>query len=255
MDQETKCVWASYYMAFADALLMYKNDRRELLRITRDIYKRLDMKYPFMDNGTELEDICPFTIMGCFNKGITNENRMAIMHEFSEHLGISEPVPNAFEGIPVLNNLKAWFFRYREQRKPSDIPNLWELFESAIRFADKPSEGNKAQFIDSYNKVTKQSCINWNITMGLFWIRPYFYLNLDSRNREYLLANELITNKRMRSLPEADAYLEMIERCKNEFTKPENTYHSFPELSRQAWIASEEAIILFLDGWCHLLQH
>lgn len=240
MNEEKNCVWASYYMAFADALLMYKNDRKELLRITRDIYKELDMRYPFIDNGTELEDICPFTIMGCFNKGINNENRIAIMHAFSEKLGISVPVPNEFEGIPVLNNLKAWFFRYREQRKPSDIPNLWEVFENAIYFADKPSEGNKAQFIDSYNKVIKQGCISWNITMGLFWIRPYFYLNLDSRNREYLVVSELSENKMLRSLPEANAYLELIERCKDAFANSKNIYHSFPELSRKAWVAAEE---------------
>jgi di/tripeptidase len=34
--------------------------------------------------------------------------------------------------------------------------------------------------------VKEQFAIRWNITMGLFWIRPYSFINLDERNRDYL---------------------------------------------------------------------
>ena len=82
------------------------------------------------------------------------------------------------------------FFPRKSQRKEDDIPNLWDLFEAAINYADNPSEINKITFIRNFDKVSLQYGIKWNITIILYWIRPYSYLNLDEPNREYLLKIE-----------------------------------------------------------------
>ena len=233
--------WIKYYMDFADKILKYKTNRLELLTILRETYKELSMKYPFMENGKELEDICPFTVFGAFNKGITDENRIRIMNVLGNKIGVTEEVPTKFQGIPVLNNLKAWFFRYKEQRAVDDIPNLWDLYERAIGYADNSTEGTRVRFIEAYNKVMKQGCINWNITMGLYWIRPLCYLNLDGKNRPYLLSDFMPCNKQiaqisnLKKLPNAENYLRLVDLCKEEFKKKESTIHSFPELSRVAW--------------------
>lgn len=50
--------------------------------------------------------------MGMINRGITNENRKIIAAELAKFLGVTIPVPDSFEGIPVLNNMKSWYFGY-----------------------------------------------------------------------------------------------------------------------------------------------
>lgn len=51
-----------------------------------------------------VKDICPFTTMGLFNRGVTETNRKIIAAELAKLLGVDEAVPTSFEGIPVLNN-------------------------------------------------------------------------------------------------------------------------------------------------------
>lgn len=233
--------WADYYADFADKLLLFKNDRARLLEIIKREYDNLGMKNPFTENNEPIEDICPFTVFGSFNKGITDENRIAIMSAIGNSFGVKADVPQTFDGIPVLNNLKAWFFGYESDRKPDDISNLWDLFEAALTFADDPSEANKSEFIKYYNLVSQQHGIKWNITMGLYWVRPYVYLNLDETNRKYLLdkENPLVESLKvissLKHLPQAKDYLELVEVCNNYFNNGDAMFHSFPELSVQAW--------------------
>ncbi len=233
--------WADYYAEFADKLLLFKNDRASLLELIKKEYDNLGMKNPFTENGEPIEDICPFTVFGSFNKGIKDENRIAIMSAIGNKLGVKADVPQTFDGIPVLNNLRAWFFGYEADRKPDDISNLWDLFEAALTFADNPSEVSKSEFIRCYDLVSQQLGIKWNITMGLYWVRPYVYLNLDETNRKYLLdkesplADPLKAISLLKQLPQANDYLELVEVCNYYFNKEGALFRSFPELSFHAW--------------------
>lgn len=234
--------WTSFYMEFADKLIQYKDRRQELLGLLEEVYDGLNIRYPFTENGKPIDDICPFTVFGSFNKGITNENRVAIMQNIGAKLGVKATVPTEFDGIPVLNNMKAWFFAYKKDRNQDDITNLWNVFEAGIHFADHQSEDQKKVFIDNFDKVRKQISIKWNLTMGLYWIRPFFYLNLDERNRRYLGENtpyseELSNVSRLNQIPTATEYLQYISFCKDIFNLHSNPHHSFPELSFSAWKA------------------
>ncbi|MDD2234872.1 MAG: AAA family ATPase, partial [Desulfitobacteriaceae bacterium] len=93
--------WTSFYMEFADKLLPYKNNHPQLLELIKGVFDNLSLRYPFMENGQPIEDICPFTVFGCFNKGITNENRIALMKGIGSKLGVKAAVPTEFDGIPV----------------------------------------------------------------------------------------------------------------------------------------------------------
>lgn len=233
--------WIPFYTHFANKLLEYKNNRPELLHMVKSAFDQLQMKYPFIDHGEPLDDICPFTIFGCFNKGITNENRIAIMKAFNEGLDIHIEVPTEFDGIPVLNNMKAWFFGYKTDRSPQDIPNLWNMFEAGIRYADHPSEVTKNDFITCYDTVSRQHGIKWNLTIGLYWIRPAFYLNLDERNRNFLQQRNVAFSTNMphlKSPPDAKTYLDVLELCRQGFEQEHSTIHSFPQLSYKAWRSS-----------------
>ncbi len=238
-----KFAWTSFYSEFADKLLPFKNNRGELLRVLNAGYEALGMRYPFIDDHEPVDDICPFTVFGCFNKGITDENRMAIMRIMGEKIGVGADTPKKFLGIPVLNNLRAWFFAYKADRKPDDINNLWSLFESAVEYADKPSSTTRSSFIRHYDRVIKQIGIKWNITMGLYWLRPYSFLNLDEVNRNNLLdssnplSTELMSISNLKQLPPAEIYLKLIDLCLNYFQREDGLFKSFPELSYHAWLS------------------
>jgi 5-methylcytosine-specific restriction enzyme B len=240
---DSKFAWTSFYTEFADKLLPFRNNRTELLRMIRTEYDALNMRYSFIDCGEPIDDICPFTVFGCFNKGMTDENRIAVMNAIGAKIGVTAHVPQKLSGVPVVNNLRAWFFAYKADRKPDDINNLWSLFDNAIAFADKPSTASRSAFIHDYDSVIKQFGIKWNITMGLYWIRPYSFINLDEVNRNYLLdmnsplAAGIKSVSSLKQLPSAEIYLKLIEVCKGYFGKQDAKFKSCPELSYHAWVS------------------
>ena len=240
--------WTSFYMELASALLKYKNNRSELIGILKTIFSDAEMNFPFKEKGKEVyEDICPFTVFGSFNKGITNANRIALLEQFAKQFSIKAAVPTEFDGIPVVMNLSAWFFAYKENRGEHDIDNLWELLEKAIAYSDEASADNKNAFITDYDTVSKQKMIKWNITMGLYWVRPYTFINLDSTNRAFITDVDnmphyftTIFSDINKGIPDGTSYLFMCEQAKNALKQKEYEYHSFPELSYCAWKNNQE---------------
>lgn len=239
--------WVDFYMELATALLEYKNNRSELIGKLKTIFSDAGMNFPFKEKGKETyEDICPFTIFGSFNKGITNANRIALLEQFAKQFSIKSAVPTEFDGIPVVMNLSAWFFAYKGNRGEHDIDNLWDLLEKAIAYSDEASAENKNAFIAAYDTVTKQKMIKWNITMGLYWVRPYTFINLDSTNRAFITDVDnmphyftTIFSDINKGLPDGTSYLFMCEQAKNALNQKEYEYHSFPELSYCAWKSSQ----------------
>lgn len=248
--EENQYGWTAFYEETAKALLRYKDNRLELMNGINKIFNRIDMKNPLMkksSDGTEeiLTDVCPFTVFGLFNKGITDKNRILILEEISNYLGIEEEVPTSFEGIPVLNNMKSWFFGGEDHRKDEDIDNLWQLFEVAINLSENYTEENKKLFIEIYDKVINQHGVQWNITFGLYWIRPWDYLTLDNNTRTALvdkLKIKVPRNSQKKMCIGAD-YLNLVEIMKEKFNDVSYPVHSFPELSYKAWSGEIETKI------------
>lgn len=244
---DKKFQWTEFYMELASALLPYKNNRSELIAKLKTIFADARMNFPFKERGKEVyEDICPFTVFGSFNKGITNANRIALLEQFAKQFSIKAAVPTEFDGIPVVMNLSAWFFAYKENRGEHDIDNLWDLLEKAIAYSDEASTDNKNAFIAAYDTVTKQKMIKWNITMGLYWARPYTFINLDSTNRAFITDVDnmphyftTIFSDINKGLPDGRNYLFMCEQAKNALNQKEYEYHSFPELSYYAWKSNQ----------------
>ena len=239
--------WTEFYMELASALLPYKNNRSELIAKLKTIFDDAGMNFPFKERGEEVyEDICPFTVFGSFNKGIKNDNRIALLEQFAKQFSIKAAVPTEFDGIPGVMNLSAWFFAYKEDRGEHDIDNLWDLLEKAIAYSNEASADNKSAFIAAYDTVTKQKKIKWNITMGLYWARPYTFINLDATNRAFITDVDnmphyftTIFSDINKGLPDGRSYLFMCEQAKNALNQKEYEYHSFPELSYYAWKSNQ----------------
>ena len=220
-----KFTWIPYYKEFAEKLLDYRNDRASLLKLIYDHRAELLANYLHDENGVEdlCTDIDPFTTFGLFNRGIKLGNRIHTTEVFKSYFNINAEIPKDFEGIPILNNQKSHFFGFRKHRKPTDIENLWKLFEDVVKGND---------FEDSYNQVITQFLIKVNITMALFWIRPDDFLAFDSTNREYLKNQYNIDlQKKAHAYSE---YMKILQNIKDKMASNEIKEKTFYELSANA---------------------
>lgn len=234
---EATFIWSEIYEEFATKLLEYKNDRKNLISKLQNVYEEIDMKLSKMESNGEILDIDPFTIFGLFNKGITDDNRKRILGEIAKQFNLKNKVPFSFEGIPLVNNLRSTFFNFAEERGENDINNLWEVFESAIRYADNPTQGNKLKIESTYNNVIKQKGIQWNITMGLYWIRPNTYINLDSKNREFIIKQKILPEQfikevnQFKNVLNGEQYIQLCDLLLEKIKEGQNGYRDFKELS------------------------
>lgn len=239
--------WINFYSEFATKLLEFKNNRAELIADIQSAYSAINMKLPKLEREDSIIDIDPFTVFGLFNKGITNANRIAILESFATVFNIKSKVPNNFDGIPVLNNLKATYYGFKDDRQAADIDNLWGLYESAINLAEKDDEANREIFTKWYDTVHDQLGIRWNITMGLYWIRPYEFINLDSINRRFIVDPDNMpvdfvnsVKKKLNKVPYAAEYLAIKDACLRALKDGNYEYKNYPELSYRAWIVSKQ---------------
>lgn len=233
--------WSNFYEEFATTLLKYKNDRENLLSKIKSVYKEIGMKLPKIENNGEIFDIDPFTVFGLFNKGINDGNRKRILGGISSQFNLKNEIPYSFDGIPLVNNLSAAFFYFSEERGKNDINNLWEVFESAIRYADNPTQENKLKIESAYDKVIKQKGIQWNITMGLYWIRPNTYINLDSKNREFIISEKILPEQfikeinQFKNIPNGEQYIQLCDLLLDKIKYGKYGYINFKELSFMAY--------------------
>ncbi len=235
--------WIDYYSEFATKLLAFKRDRTGLIRKLRNVYDAIGMKMPTLERTEVPFDIDPFTVFGMFTKGIKNENRMRIMSGMKKEFDLSSDVPQGFDGIPVLMNLKATFYRFEGEREENDIDRLWELFEAAIRFSDSETDETRRAFCECYDLVCKQHGIKWNITIGLYWIRPYTFLSLDSTIKSFLSVPAHLSDgiaeriSALKKLPTSEEYLRLRDQCLQALKTGGFSYTTFPALSYAAWCA------------------
>jgi len=86
--------WTRFYEEVANKLFTFRNRRDELISGIHAIAKKVDcmsiLNDQYQENvpGGPLKDICPFTTMGIFNRGITDANRKAIARELAILLGV-----------------------------------------------------------------------------------------------------------------------------------------------------------------------
>lgn len=239
-DEPQRFLWTRFYEAIADKLLTFRNRRSELIARIHAIASKVDgvsnLQDRFADGSSGLwKDICPFTAIGIFNRGTTVATRKAIAKELAHLLGVTEPVPKSFEGIPILNNQNSWFFGYDKKRKPADIDTLWEVFAQAIALAE--SEDARPAFGAAYDQATQVHGVKWNLTIGLYWIRPWNFPSLDGQSQHYIRKKLGMTIGRNGPKGSCNAtdYLALLDTLEARFQEKAFPVHSFPELSLAAW--------------------
>lgn len=241
MDYKT---WATFYMELADKLLEYKNDRRNLLDKLQKVYQEIGMKFPKLESDNSTTDIHPFTVFGMFNKGLTDKNRSIIAGGMAKEFGLKSDVPTSFDGIPTLPNINSLFSCFIEDRTEGYIDNIWNVYESALLYSADMNDENRKRFCNDFDIAKTQLMIKWNLTMGLYWIRPFLFCNFDSRNRWFItkesdmpeeLKQKVAIFHKLDILPNGEEYLEICQKC-NSFVQDKNM--TFPEFSHLAFVTS-----------------
>lgn len=215
--------WIPFYMEMADKLLAFKNNRKALV----DIMYSLDSQYVsyiHTNDGGHYPDIDPFTFFGIFNRGNSFEKRKKIAVFFKERLGVKTEVPESFEGIPIVFAVMSCFCW--SENIDTNIQPLWNLFEAVLKKEQEKIE-------NLFDIVCKQKGIKWNITMGLFWIRPYEYIALDSCNQSYLQSKGLnvFSEKNLN----AAHYFAFLNEIKHKIRTKELQETTIPAISYHAW--------------------
>lgn len=243
-DQNKQYVWPSFYQAIANELRKYRNKRQDLLNAIKDIQedKNSNVLLSYLhdsDDGVDipLEDICPFTIFASFNRRLKTKNRIAVATAIAQLLNVSEPVPHSFRGVPCLMSFNSRFYGNKKDRSSNDIDTLWDVFDCALEYADEGSDETRKAFAEAFDKALRCRGTSWNLTIGLYWIRPWSFLTLDGQSRIYIekALKEHIDIGGSKKIVTSKSYLSLCDRFKSYFEDSQFVAHSFPELSFKAF--------------------
>ena len=220
--------WIPIYQEMAKKLAGWENRQDELISFLEELRSEGYVITSLNDKDTDgarflLNEIDPFTFFGVFNRRIGYDQRIAILSQMKHYFDLQSDLPEDLNGLPVLNNMKSWFFPNQASRGANDIERLWRVFQLALE--EDPLESR--EFLKAFDEALKVKQTNVNLTMGLFWIRPATFLNLDQTNRKYLgirLPGDGLTAK---------FYAETVNSFRS-YGK------SFPEISLAAWGAENE---------------
>lgn len=248
MSNANQFDWVDFYKELASKLLNYKNNRQELVDKVRRIYETTGINLPTLEKDNQIVDIDPFTVFGLFNKSSMKEsNRVKIISAVADLFGVVTPVPTSFDSIPVLNNQNATFYYFIGDREDGDIDDLWNLFETALIYASSPTSENRSRLSKYFDlTINKKGNANSKITMGLYWIAPNSFLNLDQRNTWYIYESGKIPADLVQTLPEietkipSEKYFDIVEKLRAYLQSDASHLKDFKELSFEAWRYSEE---------------
>ncbi len=179
--------WIPLYRELADLLAAWEGRQPELIALLEQLRADGIVVTPLNDQDADgssflLREIDPFTFFATFNRGIRDKERIAILKGVKNLLGANAPLPADFAGIPIVNNQRSWFIAYQYKRKADDVARLWRVFRLAL--AENPLES--PEFAEAFDRALEVWGVATNLTMGLFWIRPDTFLNLDQTNCSYL---------------------------------------------------------------------
>ena len=231
--------WIPFYEEVATRLLAFRDDpaglAARLVELSQSVPNLGYLVTDQFSDGTSgpIREIDPFTVMGTFNRGMTDENRQVVAQAIASMLDVSHPVPTDFDGIPILNNQKSWFISYSKNRSPGDVPALWRILAAAVAHADAPSPERHAEFADAYNDALRVRGVKWNLSQGLYWARPQSFVTLDGPSRDYLASRWGVA-----APTDGEGYLKLVDTVGRRLRGETTSLTSFPELSYAAWIAA-----------------
>ncbi len=218
--------WIPIYTELAQKILSYRNRQGEIVGVLKEMDAAGHPVGAIYDQDERqrkvlLTEIDPFTFFTSFNRSMKDENRREILKVIKTKFDLKEDVAEDFDGIPVANALRAWFFPFKKDRKPSDIPSLWALADAVIQ---KPPEELDGALFDRCLEILNVGVPK--LTMGMFWLNPGQYIAWDGNNRK-LFQNSAVGIE----VAQFSDYIQLIRAVK------EKLGDDYPRISFAAWKA------------------
>ena len=188
MANDKLFTWIPFYEEFAGKLLDYRNRQGELIEFLESLKEKGYLITPLQDKTEEgksslVTEIDPFTFYGVFNRRpMKQDKRLANIKAIKDKFKVGADVPADFTGAPTLNVMKSWFFPFALNREEGHIEKLWHLYKLSL--GKEPL--NDGKFADAFNEAVSLREVRFNLTKGLFWIRPNVFLNFDLPVHKYL---------------------------------------------------------------------
>lgn len=167
----SKFTWVATYSEIAKKVIEDKVDIKDILE---SCDKSLTSYLSDKNNSNNWMILDLFTFFGSFNRSVRFENRIKILQDIINKLGLECKIPSDFDGIPTMENRNSWF-----QNKEDDKNSLNGLFEEAI-------------YWDGKSDISFDSCLEINgvglskLTTGLFWINPEKFMPIAGPVIAYL---------------------------------------------------------------------
>lgn len=179
--------WIPIYEELAGELRKWEKKQQDLISFLEELRLQGFVITPLNDKDVDgarslLREIDPFTFFGVFNRRIGYDQRLGILKQIKAYFKLQSELPEDFNGVPLLNNMRSWFFSSQPSRRLDDMHKLWRVFHLA--FEEDPLT-NEA-FLQAFDAALTVKQTNVNLTMGLFWMRPATFLSLDQTNRSHL---------------------------------------------------------------------
>lgn len=236
--------WAPFYQELANAILAYRDDRPALLdkiwRISHESGLDHLFKYLRSDQRKDgsrgpLRDTDPFTAFSPFNRGIKESARGQIAQAFADEFNIGAAVPTEFLGVPIVNNLNSWFIGWESDRDQEQVEALWDLAESAVKYASAATEESRESLVAAFDAAAQGN--TRQLSMGLYWFRPDVFTAFDQVNAGYLSTQfpDLASKLALRAKITGEEFLSNTELLQSWIETSDSPFGSIPELSFAAW--------------------
>ncbi|QDV11496.1 5-methylcytosine-specific restriction enzyme B [Rosistilla oblonga] len=176
--------WKPIYSEITAKLSEFSSENEKLVQMMIRLHEQGLKVSPVADEypaGTKvpLDETDPFSFMAIFNRGVTDENRIAILRAIRDEWGIAAELPSDFDGLPVVNSQNSWFMPYKYKRTVDHVATLWRFFLHVL------SIENESQLDTSlFDKCRALNGVgSASLTMGMFWCRPDIWISVDKKNR------------------------------------------------------------------------
>lgn len=208
--------WKPIYREIAEKLPEFASNNGELVQLMIEMHAR-GLKVSSvgdrdsLGNSIQLEEVDPFSFLANFNRGVTNDNRTAIISAIKEAWGLSADLPADYDGLPLMSLQNSWFMPYKESRSSDHVSTLWRFYQHIIGIESPDHlDVNLFDVCCELPRVAPAS-----LSMGMFWTRPDVWISVDKKNRE-LAATKGIDKK----IQGGADYLNWLRQVKSRFPVP-----------------------------------
>lgn len=222
--------WKPFYRELAQALMAYRDRQDELLKWLAEMKLEgipVICLEDEMDKGNKvpLTEIDPFSFFANFNRAIKVQYRKRVLEVLKEKMGLKSPVPDDFDGVPVVHHQLALFFPYAYERNKDDISELWKFAKEVT--SKSPGELSEPLF----RRCLKIRSVKLaKLTMGMFWMCPDLYPAMDSLMLDYLKDEGIELGK----LDSLEAYKGALNQINSAFGK------DYAQVSRDAYLSASK---------------